>query len=224
MSFSIIALIFSFIVVGNVNAVELLVTDSNGNTLNTTTNKLDLGFTPTPKTISVWLTYNSTEQSTANTAGGLFSGGLSVSSYTPTAAMIFPPASSSVINPNNQWNPTQIFWDQPSNFSTVVATFSRGQQSGLLMDNSMRILLLQFVVSPGSTINSTGSVFNVSVPLAYADFQYGSASGQLSFTNQPIDYQFTVVPEPTTYALGLVASGVLGGVGYYRRKKSVKKV
>ena len=217
-----ITFLIPFIALGSSKAVELLVTDSNGTVLNTTTSKLDLGYSPTPKTISLWLTYNTTEQLAANQSGGFFSGGVVLTSSVPTAAMIFPPSSSSIINPNNQWNPLQIDWDQPSNFSAVQTTFSRGTQAGLQLDGFGRILLMQYVISPGTTINSTGTDFNLSVPVEYASFQYGSASGQTNFTKQPDDYNFTVVPEPTTYVLGTVASGMLAGVGYYRRKKVAK--
>lgn len=222
-SLSILTFFCSFLAVSSLNAVELLVTDSNGNALNTTTNKLDLGFNPTPKTISLWMTYNSSEQATANAAGGLFSGGVILSSSNPTVAMIFPPGSNSVINPNNQWNPIQIDWDQPSNFSAVQTTFSRGTQLGLQLDNTNKILLMQYVISPGSTINPAGTDFVLTVPFTYAAFQYGSSSLQTDFNPQPSNYTFTVVPEPTTYVLGAVASGMLGGVGYYRRKKVAKK-
>ena len=216
-----IALILSCISIGNAKAVELLITDSNGNALNTTTNKLDLGFNPTPKTISVWLTYSSAEQSAANNNGGLWRGGFIATPNNADIANIFPPSSSSIINPNNQWGAPSYQWDSDTDPRALFVQVSRAAgQVGLQLDNSLRFLVVQLVVSPGKSINSSGTDFIFNVP-PEATFAYNG--GATAFVPQPQAYSFTVVPEPTTYVLGVVASGMLGGVGYYRRKKLVKK-
>ena len=213
------------------SAVELLITDSSGNALNTTTNKLNLGDSPTPKVIQLWLTYDDTERTTVNNAGGLYSGGGILTPSDAQVANVFPGPSAPVTNPGNKWNTVTTNFNSQTNPSILGATFTQGAgQSGLTLPptvaGSGRFLLLEYLVSPGANINPNGTNFIYTVNTNYAVYSYGTASSITPFNPQPSPsgYTFTVVPEPTTYVLGAVASGMLGGVGYYRRKKSVKKV
>lgn len=202
------------------HAVEYLVTDSNGVTVgNSPSDWLDLGHNPTPKTIQLWLTYSGSEQTAANNAGGLMAGGARITPSNASVANIFPPGSSSVINPNNQWNPLQIQFNSLTVPTAVQTTFSRGTNSGLTLGNDMKILLLEFVISPGATINASGTVFSVVVP-STAKFSYGTAFSQTNFTVQPSNLTFTVVPEPSTYVFCSLATFALVGIGLKRHMTS----
>lgn len=199
------------------HAVEFLVTDSNGVTIgNTSSDWLDLGHNPTPKTIQLWLTFNASEQATANAAGGLMGGGARITPSNASVANIFPPGSSSVINPNSQWKALQILFNSLTNPTAIQTSFSRGQDSGLFLGNDMKILLMEYVISPGATINSTGTQFSVVVPTS-ALFKYGTSGSQTVFSTQPSNFTFTVVPEPSTYVFCSLATFTLFGLGFRKR-------
>jgi len=228
-----IALLVIFLsLVSSASAVEYLITDTSGNALNTTTNVLNLGDNPTPKTIQIWLTYNDTERTVANTNGGLYSGGARI---TPANTAIAVP-SAPFTNPSNQWNPFNPQPNIPSNPTIYQVTFSRGASNpdptlsvGIQLPATVngvgKFLLFEATVTAGSNVNPIGTNFTIA-SVATAPFRYGTAnlapSGPIAFSLQPQNYVFMVVPEPTTYALGAVATAMLGGVGFYRRKKSVK--
>jgi len=234
-------LVFSilFTVVTTTSAVEYLVTDTSGNVIDNS-NPLNLGNNPSPKTIRLWMTYNDTERTATNAnGGGLMGGGARFTSNDSMVAAIVGPGSSAVTNPVNQWvNPLTIQFNSsnPNPPSIMQASFTRGTQSGLVLDPTVsgigKILLLEVLITPGPTINPSGTQFTIVSPSG-APMSYGSSSQQYyygaipplgqSIGTQPANYTFTVVPEPTTYVLGAVASGMLGGVGYYRRKKVAKK-
>ena len=210
------------------SAVEVIFTDTNGNPLNTTTNKLDLGYSPTAKTVQLWLTYNDTERTTINNAGGLYAGGGILTPQFANIANVFPGPSAPVTNPGNKWSTITTNFNSQSNPTILGATFTQGAgQSGLALpptvSGSGRFLLLEYLISPGANISSSGTDFTYQINTNYAVYSYGTSSGVTPFNPQPNGYTFTVVPEPTTYVLGAVASGMLGGVGYYRRKKLAKK-
>jgi len=222
-----------------VDGVEYLVTDTSGNVVNNLT-PLDLGSNPQAKTIQLWLTYNDTERTAANAnGGGLMGGAARFTSANSYAAAILPPAASAVTNPGNKWSDVVVQFNtptapQPSNI--MQASFTRGSSAGLVLDPTVsgvgRILLLELLITPGSQISTAGTQFTIVSP-SNAPFNYGSSTDLKYFGpppvgsgvgTQPINYTFTVVPEPTTYALGAVATAMLGGVGFYRRKKAVKSL
>jgi len=223
-----------FCLVSSANAVEYLITDTNGNALNSTTNKLDLS-NSTSKVIQVWLTYNDADRNLANPAGGLFSGGARITpsdSNQPTQVAV--PAAP-FTNPSNQWNPFNPQPNSPTNPTVYQVTFSRGGtnpdptlsvgiQLPATVSGAGKFLLFEATITAGANLNATGSTFTVA-PVSTAPFRYGTGSTSLvAFTLQPQAYTFMVVPEPTTYALGAVATAMLGGVGFYRRKKAVKSL
>jgi len=217
--------ITTILVTSVTEAVEFLITDQNGIALNDTTNKLNLGDSASPKTVKLWLTYNTTELNAANMSGGLFSGG---ARFTPQNSQVATVArgAGQVVNPSSQWNPFTVTYlpISPTSYPTAMQVeFSRlNGQSGLTLPATMQFLLAEIVISPGPSMNSTGTQFTVVVPLSQAPIIYGTAGSQQVFGTQPLNYTFTVVPEPTTIALGAVATAMLGGVGFYRRKKAVK--
>jgi hypothetical protein len=217
------ALMLLVLSVTSTQAVEILVTDMSGNSLNTTTNKLDLGNSPTPKTVKLWMTYSSAEATTANTAGGLFSGGVIITPANSSIATIIPPQSSAFTNPNNQWESISSIFNGSTN---VGVSFTQGtSKTGLTLNSSGgQILLLEVLISPGPSMSPTGTNFSFTANPSYAVFSYGTQTNIQGFNPQPTSFVFTVVPEPTTYALGAVATAMLGGVGFYRRKKAVKSL
>lgn len=201
--------------------VEYLVTDTNGTQLGgSTSNQLDLGHNPVPQTIQVWMTYSAAEQTTANTAGGLFAGGVLLNYANPRIALT-PLGTSSFTNPNSIWAVSQSLWvagstgtaNYPQYYQT---TFNRGQNQGLTLDGTLKILVAEFVVSPGDAINPSGTTVSLTVP-GSAKFKYGTPSLTTQFAVQPSLYSFTVVPEPSTYVFASLATGVLSFLGYRRR-------
>jgi len=229
------ALIF-LVATSYASAVEYLVTDTSGNTIDTT-NALDLGQAPVAKTIQVWLTYTDAERNLANPAGGLFSGGARLTPANAQVANIFPGPSTPYTNPGSQWNPFNTQFNSLTVPTVSQITFSRGstntdptQSVGIQLPATTsgvgKLLLFEALISPGATINPSGTNFTM-IPVSTAPFRYGTAATSLTaFAVQPngAGYTFTVVPEPTTYALGAVATAMLGGVGYFRRKKVAKVV
>jgi hypothetical protein len=104
-------------------------------------------------------------------------------------------------------------------------TFNTNQNPGIQLPNT-QFLLFTAVISPGSSINPSGTNVRVSNPSS-GTFKYGIPTNPISISGTPpapSNYDFLVVPEPTTYALGAVATAMLGGVGFYRRKKAVKSL
>jgi hypothetical protein len=217
-------LLLSLLVFLNCNSlfgVEYLVTDTNGTQLGgSTSNQLDLGHNPVPQTIQVWMTYSAAEQTTANSAGGLFSGGVLLNYANPRIALT-PLGAGSFTNPNSIWSLQQTLWAAGSTGTAnypqyYQASFNRGTNSGLTLDGTLKILVAEFVVSPGDAINSTGTTVSLTVP-GTALFKYGSSSSNTAFSTQPSTYNFTVVPEPSTYVFVSLATGVLSFMGYRRR-------
>ena len=215
-------------VVSSTKAVEYLVTDTTGNVINTS-NALNLGDNPLPKTIQLWMSYTDAERNLANPAGGLYMGSAIFTPNNAQVANIFPPDGSAFTNPSSQWNPFTVLFNSLTNPTATRVQFNRGStpsQTGIQLPATSggtgRVLLLEALISPGANINPTGTTFVVN-PFASSPFRYGSPSTSFTDFVQPTTYSFTVVPEPTTYVLGAVASGMLGGVGYYRRKKLAKK-
>jgi hypothetical protein len=226
MKFKQFLIYFSFMFL-NTNAlmsIEFLVTDTNGTQLGgSTSNQLDLGHSPVPKTIQVWMTYSSAEQSTANAAGGLFSGGALLDYNNPRIALT-PLGSGSFTNPNNIWTVSQTLWAAGTNGTDnypqyYQASFNRSLNPGISLDGTLKILVAEFVVSPGDAINAAGTLVSLTVP-GSANFKYGSASGQTAFAIQPSLYTFTVVPEPSTYVFCSLATFALVGIGLKRRTTS----
>jgi len=210
------------------DAVEFLVTDTNGNTLNTT-NKLDLGSSsPSPKTIQLWLTYTDAERTTTNNGGGLFQGAVIATPANAQVANFLPPGTSAVTNPGGQWNPISIQFNSLTTPTILGVSFSRGSQAGIVLPPTSggtgKVLLLEYLVSPGPQISSTGTDIVFNVNNSYGLFGYGTSTASIIYNPQPQAYTISVVPEPTTYALGAVATAMLGGVGFYRRKKAVKSL
>jgi hypothetical protein len=217
-----------FFVVTSTQAVEYLVTDTNGNVINTS-NALNLGDNPVPKTIQLWMSYTDAERNLANPAGGLYMGSAIFTPDNAQVANIIPPDGSAFTNPSSQWNPFTVQFNHASNPTSVRVQFNRGStpgQTGLQLPATSggtgRVLLLEALISPRANINPTGTTFAIN-PFGSSPFRYGSPSTSFTDFAQPTTYSFTVVPEPTTYILGVVATGMLGGVGYYRRKKVAKK-
>ena len=226
----ILAFLMVLAIAPSANALEFLITDSNNNPLTSAAgaNPLNLGDNPVQQTIKVWVTYNSTDQSTYNNAGGLL-GGTVLMSFSnvrnplesPVGAFIFGPYGTNpgfITNSNSQFTPG---FTTAANSSQVQVTFNTGTNPGIQLPSN-QFLLFTAVIAPGATINSQGTNVVVNNPSSGL-FRYGSPSAPVSISPSPSPYNFTVVPEPATYVLGAVASGMLGGVGYYRRKKVAKK-
>jgi len=80
----------------------------------------------------------------------------------------------------------------------------------------------QVLISPGSTINPTGTVVTVG-KVSGANWAYFDTNNNLAtLTLTPSTFQFTVVPEPSTIAMGLISGISLMATGFYRRRQ-VKK-
>ncbi|MFM7317332.1 MAG: hypothetical protein ACKO5E_10325, partial [bacterium] len=173
------------------SAVEYLVTDVGGNVIDNS-NPLTLGNDPSPKTIRLWMTYNDTERTATNAnGGGLMGGGARFTSNNSLVAAIIGPNTSAVSNPGNQWvNPLTVQFNSstPNPPSIMQASFTRGTQSGLVLDPTVggtgRILLLEVLITPGPNINPTGTQFTIVSPSG-APLSYGSSAQQYYYGAAP---------------------------------------
>jgi len=207
-------------------ALEFLVTDVNGTAYNTTTNKLDLGVNPTAKTVYVWMTYDTSEKTTINNGGGLASGSARLTfanfNYTtfpsPLTSYILKPSSTSLGGTN--WPAFQ----RGSTSPYAQAVFSSGAGGGITLTDPTKVLLAAFVISPGSQLSYVGTTVTIGLAGAANGFTYGD--GITSFTPLTLTnagtLQFTVVPEASTIAMGLVSVVSLVSTGLYRRRVAKK--
>lgn len=209
-------------------ALEFLVTDVNGTAYNTSTNKLDLGVNPTAKTVYVWMTYSSSDQNLINGGGGLASGSarltfanFNYTTFPTTAAALAPyilkPSSTSLGGTN--WSGFQ----RGSTSPYAQAVFSSGAGGGITLTDPTKILLAAFVISPGSQLSYAGTTVTIGLAGAANGFSYGDGTSfaGISLTNAG-SLQFTVVPEASTIAMGLVSVVSLVSTGLYRRRLAKK--
>lgn len=205
-------------------ALEFLITDVNGTAYNTTTNKLDLGENPTAKTVYVWMTYDTSEKTTINNGGGLASGSARLTfanfNYTtfPTSGAalvpyILKPSSTSLGGTN--WSAFQ----RGSTSPYAQAVFSSGAGGGITLTDPTKVLLAAFVISPGSQLSYVGTTVTIGLAGAANGFTYGDGFSftPITLTNAGT-LQFTVVPEASTIAMGLVSVVSLVSTGLYRRR------
>ncbi len=205
-------------------ALEFLVTDVNGTAYNNTTNQLDLGVNPAAKTVYVWMTYTSSEQNQINAGGGLWGGSARLTFGNFNVATILTPTTSSILKPFNtslggaNWSGFQRNITSASGYAQAV--FNNGVGAGgINLTDPTKVLLAAFVISPGSQLSYVGTTVTIGLAGAANGFSYGDGTTYvpIALTNAG-SLQFTVVPEASTIAMGLVSVVSLVSTGLYRRR------
>lgn len=217
-----------------VSGLEYIVTNTVGgyNTpLNTTTNKLDLGDNPVAKTIYVYIKYSQAEANLVNDTGGTgsFAAGLYGGSFKLTFATTTVAGVNSSSDITRGSSNTLNWASFTPNISPATTTpqsiFNQGAVAPLLtmadpgVGNFGYYIIGQVLISPGSTINPTGTVVTVG-KVSGANWAYFDTNNNLAtLTLTPSTFQFTVVPEPSTIAMGLISGISLVATGFYRRRQ-----
>ena len=217
-----------------VEALEFVVTDTVGgyNTpLNTTTNKLNLGDNPVPKTVYVYIKYSQAEANTINdTAGtgsttpGLYGGSFQFAYGTANIVAVKTSGDITRGPAGSTLNWDTFTPNVPPTTATVRATFNQGLTAPALVvadpgaGNFGYYVIGQVLISP-ATINPTGSTITVS-RLAGASWQSINKAGGAVALGVPTTFTFTVVPEPSSIALSIFSAFALAGTAIQRRKRT----
>ncbi len=214
-------------ITSRVTALEYIVTSSVGgyNTpLNNTTNKLDLGDNPVAKTVYVYMKYSQAEALQINVPnGGLQGGSFKLTFGSATVAGVNS-ALDITRGPSNTLAWTVFTPTVAPTTTTPQAIFNQGLAGTLLnvidpgAGNFGYYIIGQVLISPGSTINPTGTTVTVA-KVGGASWSYFDTSGNPQvLAVSPSTFQFTVVPEASTIAMGLVSVVSLVSTGLYRRR------
>lgn len=159
--------------------------------------------------VYLWLSYTPSEQSTINTATGLFSGGFALPFVNPSVANI-----TVATNIQEAVSDGGVDWTLfTPNLSPPRAIFNQ-----FLLANV--VLPANALLVGKATISSFGLQDTTEVTMAAAtggSWQYGPSGGRTTFTPNYNPFNVTVVPEPSTYALATIGVMVLGYAG--RRKR-----
>lgn len=213
--------------------LEYVVTDTLGgynSPLNTTTNKLNFGDNPVPKTVYVYLKYSDTEANTINDVAGsgtartagLFSGSFQMAFTAASAAYVKQnsditagPAGSSL-----SWNTFNT--SLPPSAANARATMTQGVGGQGLpisypgVGNFGYQLVGEVLISNGA-IDSTGATVTVSY-VSTSRWASVNKNGTAAFiATQPANFTFTVVPEASSVAMGLIGAVSIVGTTIHRR-------
>lgn len=208
----------------DVDALEYVVTDTLGgynNPLNTTTNKLNLGDNPVAKTVYVYIKYSQAEANiindvngtgTLNPNPGLYGGSMQMTFSAPTIAGV-KLSSDITRGPNG----TTLNWDTftptvPPASASPRVSFNQGLTAPYLSvtdpgaGNFGYYVISQVVISPGTSINSSGTNVQVSKNLPTgASWTAVDKENNIIQLGAPTVFNFTVVPEASTWAMGVVS-------------------
>jgi hypothetical protein len=208
------------------NALEYIITDAQGVSLSG--GILDLGDNPTPKNVLIYLRYTSVEAAIINdTAGsgsttpGLYSGSYQLDFANSARATVA--LASDITRGTGQTLNWSVYSTSLS--PTPRASFNQGISDPALVVPSVvspalynQILLGQVTISPGSAVNPAGTLVTLGVA-SPGDFISFQKDGNFVFWNDPTALTFTVVPEPSTIAMGLISGISLVATGFYRRRQ-----
>jgi hypothetical protein len=208
------------------NALEYIITDAQGVSLSGGT--LDLGDNPTPKNVLIYLRYTAAEAAIINdTAGsGLTTPGLYSGSYQldfANSARATVASTSDITRGTGQTLNWGVYSTSLS--PTPRASFNQGITDPALVVPSVvapalynQILLGQVTISPGTAVNPLGTLVTLGVA-SPGDFISFQKDGNFVFWADPTALTFTVVPEPSTIAMGLISGISLVATGFYRRRQ-----
>jgi hypothetical protein len=209
------------------NALEYIITDAQGVSLSG--GILDLGDNPTPKNVLIYLRYTTAEAAIINdTAGsGLTTPGLYSGSYQldfANSARATVASSSDITRGTGQTLNWSVYSTSLS--PTPRASFNQGTGSDPALPVPSvvapalynQILLGQVTISPGSAVNPAGTLVTLGVA-SPGDFISFKKDGDIVFWTDPTALTFTVVPEPSTIAMGLISGISLMATGFYRRRQ-----
>jgi hypothetical protein len=208
-------------------ALEYIITDAQGVSLSG--GILDLGDNPTPKNVLIYLRYTTAEAAIINdTAGsgsttpGFFSGSYQLAFTNSAIATV---ASESGIT---RGTGQTLNWVNYSNkaLPTPRASFNQGTGTdpalpvpGVVSPALYnQILLGQVTISPGSAVNPSGTLVTLGI-VSTQDFISFRKNGDIEIWTDPSSLTFTVVPEPSTIAMGLISGISLVATGFYRRRQ-----
>jgi hypothetical protein len=208
------------------NALEYIITDAQGVSLSG--GILDLGDNPTPKNVLIYLRYTSVEAAIINdTAGsgsttpGLYSGSYQLDFANSARATVA--LASDITRGTGQTLNWSVYSTSLS--PTPRASFNQGISDPALVVPSVvspalynQILLGQVTISPGSAVNPAGTLVTLGVA-SPGDFISFQKDGNFVFWTDPTALTFTVVPEPSTIAMGLISGISLLATGFYRRRQ-----
>ena len=209
------------------NALEYIITDAQGVSLSG--GILDLGDNPTPKNVLIYLRYTTAEAAIINdTAGsgstqspGLYSGSYQLDFANSARATVA--LASDITRGTGQTLNWSVYSTSLS--PTPRASFNQGISDPALVVPSVvspalynQILLGQVTISPGSAVNPAGTLVTLGVA-SPGDFISFQKDGNFVFWTDPTALTFTVVPEPSTIAMGLISGISLLATGFYRRRQ-----
>ena len=210
------------------NALEYIITDAQGVSLSG--GILDLGDNPTPKNVLIYLRYTTAEAAIINdTAGsgstqspGLYSGSYQLDFANSVRATVA--STSDITRGTGQTLNWSVYSTSLS--PTPRASFNQGTGSdpALLVPSVVapalynQILLGQVTISPGSAVNPAGTLVTLGVASS-GDFISFKKDGDFVLWADPTALTFTVVPEPSTIAMGLISGISLVATGFYRRRQ-----
>ena len=208
------------------NALEYIITDAQGVSLSG--GILDLGDNPTPKNVLIYLRYTTAEAAIINdTAGsgstqpGFYSGSYQLDFANSARATVA--LASDITRGTGQTLNWSVYSTSLS--PTPRASFNQGISDPALVVPSVvspalynQILLGQVTISPGSAVNPAGTLVTLGVA-SPGDFISFQKDGNFVFWTDPTALTFTVVPEPSTIAMGLISGISLVATGFYRRRQ-----
>ena len=218
------------------NALEYYVTDVQGNSLAGGT--LDLGQNPISKTVYVYLKYTQAEANTINGVGtsgpnqaGLFSGSFQLNFANSGIALVN--TSSNIAQgtyltglSSLQWTPSLQIPSSGVQNAKALFTATSSPNPRYAVPNPISpatdgyIQIGQVVISPGATVNPSGTLVTLGMPSGgtWISSNTNSTSRNTIWAT-PTALTFTVVPEPSTIAMGLISGISLVATGFYRRRQ-----
>lgn len=217
------------------HALEYVVTDTIGgynNPLNTTTNKLNLGDNPVPKTVYVYIKYTQTEADTINGVTGP-SGTTTPGLYGGSFQFAFGTANQVAVKTTSDITRgpagTTLNWDTftpnvPPTTATPRAVFNQGLTAPALavadpgVGNFGYYVIGQVLISPGTALTSAGSTVTTS-RVTGASWSYIQKDGSSGTFAAPTTFAFTVVPEASTISMGMISAASIVGTALQRRRK-----
>lgn len=215
--------------------LEYVVTDTLGgynNPLNTTTNKLNFGDNPVPKTVYIYLKYSDTEANTINDVAGsgtartpgLYSGSFQIGFTASTAAYVRQ-SSDITTGPSG----SSLTWNTftpslPPSVSNARATMTQGVGGqGLPISNpgvgNFGYQLVGQVLISNGAIDYNGATVTVSY-VSTSRWASVNKNGTAAFiTAQPANFTFTVVPEASSIAMGVIGATTIFATAFHRHSK-----
>ena len=222
----------AFLSCRNASSLEYVVTDDAGTILGGSS-ILNLGDQPIPKNVLVYLKYTTAEANIINGVGtigsspaGFYSGSYQFAILNTARATV---AATGDMTTAYSWQQTSktVPTSLPTSSNAIVsfvqnANTARLDVTPVVSPASTGMLLLgQVLISPGSAVNPIGTTFTLSQSSGgdWISTDKTGAFDNPTFWNAPTLISFTVVPEPSTIAMGLISGISLVATGFYRRRQ-----